>query len=97
MIVNRDRQDFFGPRLADHILVELLFDIAWRGDVIEQRLGAAAPAFLLVDDRLAQLDAFATDVNVARSFDQRPDVAVTLAAKRAISVALAAIFSKLFT
>ena len=48
-----------------------------------------APATLfLVDDRLAQLDAFAADIDVAWPFDERPDVAVALAAKGAIGVAI---------
>ncbi len=53
-------------------------------------LRAAAPAFFLVDDRLAQFDAFAADVNVARPFDQGADVAVALAAEGTIGVAIAA-------
>jgi hypothetical protein len=44
----------------------------------------------LVDDRLAQLDAFAADVNVAWAFHQGADVAVRLTAKRAEGIAVAA-------
>ena len=59
-----------------------------RRDVGEEGLGNAAAAFLLVDDRLAELDTFAADVDVARSFDQGADVAVALAAEGAIGVAV---------
>jgi hypothetical protein len=44
-------------------------------------VGAAAPLFL-VENRLAQLDALAADVNVTGSFHQRADVAIALAAER---------------
>ena len=50
-------------------------------------LGAAAFA-LLVEDRLAELDALAADVDVARSFDQRADVAIALATERTEGVLL---------
>ncbi len=50
-------------------------------------LGAAAAAFLF-EDRLAEVDTLAADVNVARSFDQRPDVAIALSAERAERVFL---------
>jgi len=49
--------------------VELSDDLAWRGDAREELLAAAATFALLIEDRLAKLDAFAADVNVARPFD----------------------------
>ena len=53
-------------------------------------LRVAAAAFLLVEDRLAELDALAADVDVAGPFDERADVAVALAAERAVGIAVAA-------
>ena len=59
------------------------------GMLVNRRLGDAAAAFLLVDDRLAQLDALAADVDVARPFDEGADVAVALAAEGTVGVAVA--------
>ena len=54
------------------------FSLIERGDgmLVNGVLRDAAAAFLLVDDRLAELDALAADVDVARPFDERADVAV---------------------
>ena len=90
VVVHGDRQDLLGPLLADHVGVELLLDLARGRDVGEERLGDAPPPPLLVEDRLAELDAIAADVDVARSFHQRADVAVALAAERAIGILLGA-------
>ena len=90
MVVHGHRQHLLGPALADDVLVEFFLDVAGGRDVGEQALGAAAPAFFLVDDRLAQLDAFAADVDVARALDEGADVAVTFAAEGTIGVAVAA-------
>ena len=72
-------QDLLGLLLADDVLVEVLDDLPRRGDLGEQRLAGAAAAAFLLEDRLAQVDALAADVDVARPFDQRSDVAVALA------------------
>src|SRR5262249_2621239 len=77
-----------GALLADDVLVQLLLDGARRGDVREEGLGGAAAALLLVDDRLAQLDALAADVHVAGSLDERADLPVTLAAEGTVGVAV---------
>ena len=90
VVVDGDREDLLGAVLADDVLVELVLDGARRGDVGDERLGDAAAAFLLVDDRLAQLDALAADVDVAGPFDERADVAVALAAERTVGVAVPA-------
>ena len=89
MVVDRDRQDLLGSTLADHVRVELLLDGARRRDVGRRGLRPAA-LLLLVDDRLAQFDALAADVDVARTLDQWADVAVAAAAERAVRVAVAA-------
>src|SRR5205085_2520652 len=81
--------DLLGLVLADHVLVQLVLDRARRRDVREIRLGDAAAALLLVDDRLAQFDALAADVDVAGALDERPDVAVALAAEGTVCVAVA--------
>ena len=76
--------------LVDDVLVELFLDFARGRNVGKERLGhAPAPPFL-VQNRLAKLDAFAADVNIARTFHERADVAVALAAKRAVGVFLCA-------
>ena len=58
------------------------------GNLGEELLAGAAPAALLLENRLAQLDALAADVDVAGSFDQRANVAIALAAKRTKCVLL---------
>ena len=79
MAVDRHGQHLLGVLLADDVLVELGDDLPRRGNLAEQRLAGPAPASLLFEDRLAQVDALAADVDVARAFDQRPHVAVALA------------------
>ncbi len=88
MAVDGDGQNFLGVLLADHVFVEMGDDFARRGNPREQLLAAAAAASFLVENRLAKLDAFAADVNVAGAFDQRADVAIALAAERTEGVLL---------
>ena len=88
VVVDGHREDLLGPVLVDHVGVELFLDLAGRGDVGEERLGDPPPAPLLVEDRLAELDAFAADVDVAGPLDERADVAIALPAERAIGVLL---------
>ena len=83
VIVDGDAEHLFRSALADHILIELFLDRARRRRVRRDRPGGAATAFFLIDDRLAQFDAFAADVDVARSFDEGADIAVALSAKGA--------------
>ena len=54
----------------------------------EELLARAAAALFLVEDRLAEVDALAADVDVAGPFDQRADVAIALAAERTEGVLL---------
>src|SRR5262249_14999596 len=86
VVVDGDGEDLLCPVLADDVLVELLLEGPRGGDVGEEGLGPAAPALLLVDDGLAQLDALAADVDVAGPLDQRADLPVALAAERAVGV-----------
>src|SRR5262249_16470006 len=71
MVVDGHRKNFLGPLLPDDVLIQFIFDGTWGGDIGDQGLGNAAAALLLVDNRLAQLNAFAADVDIARPFDQR--------------------------
>ena len=71
VVVDGNGEHLLGAVLADDVLVELILDGAGGRDVGDGLLGdAAAFAFLLVDDRLAELDAFAADVDVAWAFDE---------------------------
>ena len=88
VVVDGDREHLLGAILADHVLIELFLDLARRGDIGEERLGDAPTPTLLIEDRLAEFDALAADVDVPRPFDERADVAITLAAERAIGVLL---------
>src|SRR5207253_6444133 len=88
-VMNGDGQDLLGHRLPDDVGVEVLDDLAGSGDFAEQLLRPAAAALLLVENRLAQLDALSADVNVARPFHQGADLAITFAAERTIRVFLA--------
>jgi hypothetical protein len=63
-------------------------DLPGRRDLIEQFLGRAASSLLLIENGLTQFDALATDVDVTWAFDERPDVAITLAAERAEGILL---------
>ena len=90
MVMQGDGKDLLGPILADHVGVELVLDLPRGRDVGEQRLGHTATTPLLVEDRLAELDAFAADVDISGAFDQRADVAEALAAEGAIGVFLRA-------
>jgi hypothetical protein len=49
--------------------------------VREKRLGDAAAAFFLIDDRLAKLDSLTADEDIAGALHERADVAIALAAK----------------
>ena len=86
--VHRDGQHFLGVLLADDVFIELRNDFARAGNAREELLGSAAATTFLIENRLAQLDALAADVNVARSFDQRADIAIALATERTEGVFL---------
>jgi hypothetical protein len=57
-------------------------------DTLKSCLARAAALAFLIEDRLAELDALAADVDVARSFDERADVAIALATERTEGVLL---------
>ncbi len=81
MAMHGHGQDLLRPLLTDHVLVQMLDQFSRRGDLAEQGLAGPSPAAFLLEDRLAEVDTFATDVNVARSLNQRADVAIALATK----------------
>ena len=86
--VDGDREHPLGVLLADHVLIEVADDLSGRRNGSEELLARAAPPLLLIQDRLAEVDALAADVDVARSLDQRAHVAVALATERTEGVLL---------
>src|SRR5271165_4340724 len=90
VVVQGHGQHLLGPILSNDIGVELILDLARSRNIREERLGHTAAATLLVEDRLAELDAFAADVDVSGSFDQGAHVTKALATKRAVGVLLGA-------
>jgi len=89
VVMNGHGEDLFGSILADHVLVEFVLEGAGRGDIGDGVFGNAAPAFFLVDDRLAQLDALTTDVHVAGALDEGADISIAFATERTKSIAVA--------
>jgi hypothetical protein len=53
VIVNGHGEELLGALLPDHVLIEFFLDVARRRNMREKRLGDAAAAFFLIDDRLA--------------------------------------------
>src|SRR5438552_1130066 len=86
--MNGDGQNPLAVLLADDVLIELRNDLAGRGDAGEERFRRAAAALFLFQNRLAQVDTLAADVNVAGPFDERANVAVALATERTEGVLL---------
>src|SRR3984957_6886059 len=89
MIVDRDRENFLGAFLSDHVLVEDPLDFGGLGD-----RGALAEGFfavsLLGDDVVTKVDAFVANIN-RRAGNQFSNFVLTLAAKRANQVARAVV------
>src|SRR5262245_5553078 len=88
VVVNGNGEDPLAVLLADDVLIELRDDLFRRRDAGEERLRRSATALLLLQNRLAQVDTLAADVNVAWPLDERTYVAVALAAKRTEGVFL---------
>src|SRR5713101_7913560 len=79
------RQGSLGFLLSDDELIKPFSD-SFRSDCWRARPdGNTAPAFLLVDDGLAKLDASTADVDIPGTFDQRADIPIVFAAEGAIS------------
>ena len=88
MAVDRHREHLLGVLLANDVLVQLGDDLPRRGDFAEQRLAGSATASFLFEDRLAEVDTLAADVNVAGPLDQRTDVAIALSTEGAKRILL---------
>ena len=88
MAMHGHGQDLLGPLLPDDVLVQVFDQFPGRGNLAEQGLAGPPAAAFLLEDRLAEVDTFAADINVARPLDQRADVAIALAAERAKCVLL---------
>src|SRR5262249_25467441 len=82
VVVDGDGQDPFAVLLADHVLVELSDDLLRRRNTREERLRRSSAALFLFQDRLAQVNTLAADVDVARPLDERAYIAVALATER---------------
>ena len=89
MVVHGDGQDTLGGGLPDDIFVQLCNDFARRGNLAEELLAATTKSLFLLKNRLAQLNTFATDVDVTWTFHQWSNVAIAFAAKRTKGVLLA--------
>ena len=84
MAVDSGSESIHGLSLSPDDVFELCLDLLYGGHA---RTAAASASFLF-EDRLAQFDALAADVRVPGTFDQRTDVSVVLAAKRAVRIAV---------
>jgi len=58
------------------VRIELRHNFSGRRDVAEERLGSTAAALFLFQYGLAQVNAFAADVNIAWPFDEWANIAV---------------------
>src|SRR5580658_7547071 len=80
VVVNRDRQHFLRMVLADDIVIENLTDFLRRRNAVAQ---FTQRGLLLLDDVLAQLDAFIADVH-RWARDELAHLMLALAAERAM-------------
>ena len=76
VIVYCDREYSFGRALTDYILIKIRNDFARTGNLVEELLGFASATLFVVENVVAEVDALATDVDIARTFHQRSDVTV---------------------
>ncbi len=88
MRIDGHREDFLGVVLANHILIEMTDDFSWSRNLRERLLARAAATALLVEDRLAQIDTLAADVDVTWTLYQGTNVAITFPTERAKGVFL---------
>ena len=83
MVVYRDGEIFFGVFLADYILVQIFLYISGLGHFFEADRRSAEPLAVLLDDVVAQLDAFRADVDIVRPLYERISLASRPAAETA--------------
>ena len=81
------RENFLGVVLANHVFVEMTDDFSWSRN-LRERLLARAAATVLVEDRLAQIDTLAADVDVTWTLYQGTNIAITFPTERAKGVFL---------
>jgi hypothetical protein len=74
--------------LADDVFVQFGNDFPRSGNLGEKLFCRAAATLLLIENRLAEFDAFPADVNISGSFNERSDLSIALATKRTMSVLL---------
>jgi hypothetical protein len=65
VVVDGDGEDLLGVLLADDVVVQELVDLTGLGQLVEADLGGLRQ--LLLDDLVAQIDAFVADVDTWRS------------------------------
>jgi hypothetical protein len=81
VVVDGDGEDLLGVLLADDVVVQELVDLTGLGQLVEADLGGLRQ--LLLDDLVAQIDAFVADVDTWTR-DQLLDLLLRLAAERAL-------------
>ncbi len=81
MIVDRDRQDFLRPLLADDVFVEDRLDLLGLRQLVVPRIPGVFQ--LLADNVVAEFDAFVADED-RRSRNQLANFVLALAAKRTV-------------
>jgi ATP-dependent Clp protease ATP-binding subunit ClpX len=81
MVVNRNRQRLLGHVLSDDVRVEEVVDLPRLRQLGETDLGALVE--LLLDDLVAEIDAFVADVD-AGTGDELLDLLLALTAERAL-------------
>ena len=76
VIVNGDGQHAFGWSLSDHVLVKIRHDFARRWNLVEQMFRVATTTLFLIENIVAEVDTLATDIDIAWSLNERPNVFV---------------------
>src|SRR5439155_9197848 len=84
VVVDRDREDFLGSVLADHVLVQLVVDLLGWGKLCNRRLSPTSRSALLVNYLAAELDAFVADINGAGTRDKTANLILALPAERTV-------------
>jgi hypothetical protein len=81
VVIDGNGEGFLRIALADDVAIKKLADLMWLGQLIKQADLAALGEFFL-DDLVAEVDAFVTDVDPWTG-DQLLDLLLTLSAERA--------------
>jgi hypothetical protein len=89
VVVDGDGESLLRVFLSDDVAVEVFDDFSRCGDIGKESFRVSSASMLLFENRLAQLDALAADVDVVGSFDKRADLTVALSAERTTGVLFA--------